>query len=86
MDSCIVYDEMFYGQYKPYQNREDLKSFNQLNSVLNVCTKFPELSESFLIQSMTTLFVHSTEQNLEKNGETPDFVSIQTIGVNQIVA
>ena len=32
------------------------------------------------------LFVHSTEQNLEKNGEAPYFVSIQTIRVNQIVA
>ena len=31
------------------------------------------------------LFVHSTEQSLENNGEAPDFLSIQTIGVNQIV-
>ena len=34
---------------------------------------------------MIMLFAHSTEQNLEKNGEAPDFVSIQTTKVNQIL-
>ena len=38
-------------------------------------------------QSMTImLFVHATEQNAEKNGEAADFVSIQIMRVNQIVA
>ena len=35
---------------------------------------------------MTMLFAHSTGQNLEKNGEAPDFVSIQPTRVNQIMA
>ena len=50
MDSCIVY-EMFCGQYKPNKKTEDLISFNQLSSVLNVYTKYLELSQSFLIKS-----------------------------------
>ena len=34
-----------------HTKKQDLISFNQLSSVLNVYTKYPELSESFLIKS-----------------------------------
>ena len=51
MNSCTVYNEMFCGQDKPYKKTEDLMSFNQFSSVLNVCPKYPELSECFLIKS-----------------------------------
>ena len=57
MDSCIAYDEMFCGQYKPYKKTEDLISFNQLSGVLIVYTKYPELSESFLIKSRTGIAI-----------------------------
>ena len=42
-DSCILYDEIFCGHYKPYKKTEDLMSFNQLSIVLNVYAKYPEL-------------------------------------------
>ena len=58
MGSYIVYDEMFCGKCKPYKKTEDLISFNQLSSVLNVYTKYPESSESFLIKSRTDIAIN----------------------------
>ena len=63
MMKCFV-DKTSYTKKPP----EDLISLNQLSSVLNIYTKYEELSESFLVKSSIDIAVNDSNAGLSMNG------------------